>query len=79
VIAFALALAYRVYRSVGTDDLDQMQSTDAAIMNLLLILPILIPMLTAILAVLFRDSRGAQRVISSLGAWALFAAAPAGR
>lgn len=29
VIAFALALAYRVYRSVGTDDLDQMQSTDA--------------------------------------------------
>lgn len=44
-------------------------------MNLLLILPILIPMLTAILAVLFRDSRSAQRLISLLGAWALFAAA----
>lgn len=29
VIAFALALAFRAYRSVGTDDLDQMQSTDA--------------------------------------------------
>ena len=46
-------------------------------MNLLLILPVLIPMLTAILAVLFRDSRGAQRAISSVGAWALFAAAAA--
>ena len=29
VIAFALALAFRAYRSTGTDDLDQMQSTDA--------------------------------------------------
>ena len=29
VIAFALALAFRSYRSLGTDDLDQMQSTDA--------------------------------------------------
>lgn len=29
VMAFALALAYRTYRSVGTDDLDQMKSTDA--------------------------------------------------
>lgn len=29
VIAFALALAYRAYRSVNTDDLDQMKSTDA--------------------------------------------------
>ena len=29
VIAFALALAFRAYRSIGTDDLDQMQSTDA--------------------------------------------------
>jgi multicomponent Na+:H+ antiporter subunit C len=29
VTAFALALAFRSYRSVGTDDLDQMQSTDA--------------------------------------------------
>lgn len=29
VTAFALALAFRAYRSVGTDDLDQMQSTDA--------------------------------------------------
>lgn len=28
VIAFALALAYRVYRSVGTDDLDKMKGTD---------------------------------------------------
>lgn len=28
VTAFALALAYRTYRSVGTDDLDQMRSTD---------------------------------------------------
>ncbi|MBN2119226.1 MAG: Na+/H+ antiporter subunit C [Anaerolineales bacterium] len=28
VMAFALALAFRAYRSVGTDDLDQMQSTD---------------------------------------------------
>ncbi|HEY3476824.1 MAG TPA: Na+/H+ antiporter subunit C [Anaerolineales bacterium] len=28
VTAFALALAFRSYRSVGTDDLDQMQSTD---------------------------------------------------
>ena len=28
VTAFALALAFRAYRSVGTDDLDQMQSTD---------------------------------------------------
>lgn len=28
VIAFALALAYRAYKSVGTDDLDQMKSTD---------------------------------------------------
>lgn len=28
VIAFALALAFRAYRSIGTDDLDQMQSTD---------------------------------------------------
>ena len=43
-------------------------------MNPLLILPILIPMLTAILAMLFRDSRGVQRAISSLGAWALFVA-----
>ena len=29
VTAFALALAFRSYRSVGTDDLDQMKSTDA--------------------------------------------------
>lgn len=29
VTAFALALAYRTYRSVNTDDLDQMNSTDA--------------------------------------------------
>ena len=29
VTAFALALAFRADRSVGTDDLDQMQSTDA--------------------------------------------------
>ena len=29
VTAFALALAFRTYRSVGTDDLDQMRSTDA--------------------------------------------------
>jgi multicomponent Na+:H+ antiporter subunit C len=29
VMAFALALAFRAYRSIGTDDLDQMQSTDA--------------------------------------------------
>lgn len=28
VMAFALALAFRSYRSIGTDDLDQMQSTD---------------------------------------------------
>ncbi len=28
VMAFALALAFRAYRSVGTDDLDEMQSTD---------------------------------------------------
>lgn len=44
-------------------------------MKLLLILPILIPMLTAILAVLFRNSRSVQRAISLFGAWALFAAA----
>ncbi|KAA0284468.1 MAG: cation:proton antiporter, partial [Chloroflexi bacterium] len=25
---FALALAFRAYRSVGTDDLDRMKSTD---------------------------------------------------
>lgn len=29
VIAFALALAFRAYRTLGTDDLDQMKSTDA--------------------------------------------------
>jgi multicomponent Na+:H+ antiporter subunit C len=29
VMAFALALAFRAYRSIGTDDLDQMKSTDA--------------------------------------------------
>lgn len=29
VTAFALALSFRAYRSLGTDDLDQMQSTDA--------------------------------------------------
>ena len=28
VVAFALALAFRAYRSVGTDDLDQMKGTD---------------------------------------------------
>lgn len=28
VIAFALALAYQVYKSVGTDDLDQMKGAD---------------------------------------------------
>lgn len=28
VMAFALALAFRAYRSIGTDDLDQMQGTD---------------------------------------------------
>jgi multicomponent Na+:H+ antiporter subunit C len=28
VMAFALALAFRAYRSVGTDDLDEMISTD---------------------------------------------------
>jgi multicomponent Na+:H+ antiporter subunit C len=28
VTAFALALAFRVYRTVGTDDLDQMQLSD---------------------------------------------------
>jgi multicomponent Na+:H+ antiporter subunit C len=28
VMAFALALAFRAYRSIGTDDLDQMKSTD---------------------------------------------------
>ena len=29
VIAFALVLTYRVYKTVGTDDLDQMRRTDA--------------------------------------------------
>ena len=29
VTAFALALSFRAYRSLGTDDLDQMQSTHA--------------------------------------------------
>ncbi len=29
VTAFALALSYRAYQSVNTDDLDQMKSTDA--------------------------------------------------
>lgn len=29
VTAFALALAFRAYRSIGADDLDQMQNTDA--------------------------------------------------
>jgi multicomponent Na+:H+ antiporter subunit C len=28
VIAFALALAFQVYRTVGSDDLDQINSTD---------------------------------------------------
>jgi multicomponent Na+:H+ antiporter subunit C len=28
VTAFALALAFRAYRAVGSDDLDQMQTTD---------------------------------------------------
>lgn len=28
VTAFALALAYRAYKAVGTDDLDQMRGTD---------------------------------------------------
>lgn len=28
VTAFAVTLAYRAYRAVGTDDLDQMKSTD---------------------------------------------------
>ena len=28
VIAFALALAYRAYKSIGTDDLDAMRATD---------------------------------------------------
>ncbi len=28
VTAFALALAYRTYKSVGTDDLDRMKTTD---------------------------------------------------
>lgn len=28
VMAFALALAYRAYKSVGTDDLDKMKGTD---------------------------------------------------
>lgn len=28
VMAFALTLAYRAYQAVGTDDLDQMKSTD---------------------------------------------------
>ena len=29
VLAFALVLAYRVYQTVGTDDLDAMKATDA--------------------------------------------------
>lgn len=28
VMAFALALAFRAYRSIGTDDLDEMKTTD---------------------------------------------------
>ncbi|MBN2119225.1 MAG: Na+/H+ antiporter subunit D [Anaerolineales bacterium] len=44
-------------------------------MNVLLILPILIPMLTAVLALLLQKSRSTQRAVSSIGAWTLFAAA----
>jgi multicomponent Na+:H+ antiporter subunit C len=33
LMAFALALAYRVYHSVGTDDLDQMRGTNASPME----------------------------------------------
>ncbi len=41
-------------------------------MNVLLILPIFIPLVTAILALLFRRSREIQRVLSLVGSWALF-------
>jgi multicomponent Na+:H+ antiporter subunit D len=43
-------------------------------MNLTLILPIIIPMLTAILTMLLLKSRRAQRAVSMLGALALFVA-----
>lgn len=44
-------------------------------MNAWLALPILIPMLTAVLALLFHKARGAQRAVSLVGAGALFGAA----
>jgi multicomponent Na+:H+ antiporter subunit D len=40
-------------------------------MNVLLILPILVPLITAILALLFRRSRNIQRTLSVTGAWVL--------
>lgn len=40
-------------------------------MNVLLILPIITPMITAILTLLFRDSRNIQRALSLFGAWVL--------
>lgn len=46
-------------------------------MNLLLILPILIPMLTATLVLFFRHARGTQRVVSMIGALALLGASAA--
>lgn len=41
-------------------------------MNVLLILPIIVPMVTAILTLLFRRSRNIQRALSLFGAWVLF-------
>jgi multicomponent Na+:H+ antiporter subunit D len=46
-------------------------------MNVLLVLPILIPMLTAIVVVFFRYSLRTQRLVSLTGAGALFAASSA--
>ncbi len=68
--AFALVLIHRVVQTVGTDDVDNMKATRHV--NVLLILPLLIPMSAAILSLLARRSRGAQRVLGVAGNALLF-------
>jgi hypothetical protein len=72
VLAFTAVLVKRAYQTVGVDDLDEMKApipyNKFLTMNLLLVLPLLIPMLTAALCLLVWQRPRIQKAFSIIGA-----------
>ena len=80
VLAFALVLAHRVHQSAGSDDIDAFGSDPTGFVGqagsgvMLLALPILLPLATAIALHLLPQRSRLLRVVAFLGALAVLAA-----